>query len=177
MIHKWYFDRGVSHLAFFKPFLNTFLLNLYSIKLIGVNAPINPFLPFNPKSMSDDFNNSEKHLAREKGNLIANNLNFFSLSFSMGQETQELKYEQFLGHCYHSLLEKLLKSVGSDIIHHGTLNLSDLMISLWHGTIDCTKPNDKSTWTWAVLQGGVWQQHGKAVANVLNYRPSSFNPP
>ena len=36
MIQKWYFDRGASHLAFFKPFLNLFLLNFYLIQLILV---------------------------------------------------------------------------------------------------------------------------------------------
>ena len=71
----------------------------------------------------------------------------------------------------------LPKSAGSDIMHLGALNLSDLMISLWRGTIDCTKPDDKSTWTWAVLRGDVWQQHGKAVADALHYLPSSFDRP
>jgi hypothetical protein len=32
--------------------------------------------------------------------------------------------------------------VGSDIMHLGVLNLSDLMISLWHGMIDCTLLDD-----------------------------------
>jgi len=36
-------------------------------------------------------------------------------------------------------------SAGSDIMHLGTLNILDLMISLWRGTLDCTKPDDKST--------------------------------
>ena len=48
-------------------------------------------------------------------------------------------------------------AAGSDIMHLGTLNLSDLMISLWQGTIDCTKPDDKSSWTWVVLRGEIWQ--------------------
>ena len=68
-------------------------------------------------------------------------------------------------------------SAGSDIMHLGALNLSDLMISLWRGTIDCTSPDDKSTWTWVVLRGEVWQQHGKAVADTLHYLPSSFDRP
>ena len=42
-------------------------------------------------------------------------------------------------------------SAGSDIMHLATLNLSDLMISLWRGTIDCTRPDDRSTWDWAIL--------------------------
>jgi hypothetical protein len=62
-------------------------------------------------------------------------------------------------------------------MHLGALNLSDLMISLWRGTIDCTKPDDRSSWTWVVLRGDVWQQHGKAVADALHYLPSSFDRP
>ena len=31
---------------------------------------------------------------------------------------------------------------GLDIMHLGALNLSDLMISLWRGTIDCTPPDE-----------------------------------
>ena len=72
---------------------------------------------------------------------------------------------------------RLPHSAGSDIMHLGALNLSDLMISLWRGTIDCTRPDDKSSWTWVVLRGEVWQQHGKAVADTLHYLPSSFDRP
>ena len=68
-------------------------------------------------------------------------------------------------------------SAGSDIMHLAVLNLTDLMISLWRGTIDCTTLDNKSTWDWAVLQGDIWQQHGKAVAAALPYLPSSFDRP
>ena len=46
---------------------------------------------------------------------------------------------------------RLPRSAGSDIMHLGALNLSDLMISLWHGTIDCIRLDDKASWDWAVL--------------------------
>lgn len=71
----------------------------------------------------------------------------------------------------------LPKSAGSDIMHLGALNLSDLMISLWRGTIDCTQPDDKDTWTWLVLKGDIWQSHGKSVADALYFLPSSFERP
>jgi hypothetical protein len=53
-------------------------------------------------------------------------------------------------------------------MHLSTLNILDLMISLWCGTLDCTKPDDKSNWDWAVLKGEIWKDHGKAVANALH---------
>jgi hypothetical protein len=77
----------------------------------------------------------------------------------------------------HSSTLGLPYSAGSDIMHLAALNLSDLMISLWRGTIDCTRPDDKSSWTWVVLRGEVWQHHGKAVADTLHYLPSSFDRP
>jgi len=71
----------------------------------------------------------------------------------------------------------LPKSAGSDIMHLAALNLSDLMISLWCGTMDCTHPDDKANWPWFVLQGDVWQKHGKAVVDTLYYLLSSFERP
>lgn len=72
----------------------------------------------------------------------------------------------------------LPKSAGSDIMHLGALNISDLMISLWRGTIDCTRPDEKKHWNWAVFQEGeAWKLHGKAVADCLHYLPSSFDRP
>ena len=68
-------------------------------------------------------------------------------------------------------------SAGSDIMHLAALNITDLMISLWRGTIDCTQPDDKSTWEWATLRGDIWQQHGKAVEAALPYLPGSFDRP
>ena len=72
----------------------------------------------------------------------------------------------------------LPSSAGSNIMHLAALNILDLMISLWHGMMDCTKPDNRSTWTWAVLQRrNVWHEHGSAVAGVLHYLPSSFDRP
>jgi len=68
-------------------------------------------------------------------------------------------------------------SAGSDIMHLAVLNLPNLMLSLWHGTIDCTRPDDRSTWDWAVLRGDVWQTHGQAVISALHYLPTSFDRP
>ena len=63
-------------------------------------------------------------------------------------------------------------------MHLSALNISDLMISLWQGTIDCTYPDEKKHWNWAVFQEGeVWKLHGKAIADCLHYLPSSFDCP
>ncbi len=62
-------------------------------------------------------------------------------------------------------------------MHLGALNLSDLIISLWWGTIDYTQPDNKDTWIWLVLKGNVWQRHGKSIMNALYFLPSSFEWP
>lgn len=71
----------------------------------------------------------------------------------------------------------LPRSAGSDIMHLAALNIPDLMISLWRGVIDCTAPDNRSTWTWAVLRGETWQRHGKIVEDAVHYLPSSFERP
>jgi hypothetical protein len=44
--------------------------------------------------------------------------------------------------------------------------------------MDCMTPDNKSTWTWAVLQHrDVWLEHGSAVVGALHYLPSSFDHP
>ena len=66
---------------------------------------------------------------------------------------------------------------GSDIMHLASLNIPDLLINLWRGTFDCDPKDDKSTWGWAVLQGAVWENHGKDVAACTPYLPGSFDRP
>jgi Transposase family tnp2 len=78
----------------------------------------------------------------------------------------------------HSSMLGLPYSAGSDIMHLAALNISDLLISLWHTTIDCTKPDNKADWDWAVFRRvNVWKVHGEAVTNTLHFLPSSFDHP
>jgi hypothetical protein len=64
---------------------------------------------------------------------------------------------------------------GSDIMHLAALNIPDLLINLWRGTFDCDKKDNRSTWTWATLQGEMWQEHGRQVAAATPYLPGSFD--
>ena len=64
-----------------------------------------------------------------------------------------------------------------DLMHLIGLNLPDIFVKLWHGTIACGISDSKSDWTWAVLVGDVWKQHGAAVAAALPYLPGSFDRP
>ena len=45
-------------------------------------------------------------------------------------------------------------------------------------TVDCTKPDDKSTWDWAVFKSiNIWKEYGEAVAKTLHFLPSFSNHP
>lgn len=66
---------------------------------------------------------------------------------------------------------------GSDVMHLGSFNLADLLLSLWRGQLDSERTDPVSTWPWAVLKGTTWEQHGKAVAAATPYLPGSFDRP
>ncbi|KAF9032570.1 hypothetical protein BJ165DRAFT_1377881 [Panaeolus papilionaceus] len=66
-------------------------------------------------------------------------------------------------------------------MHLISLNIPDLLLALWRGTLDCNTAHgadNKSTWDWAVLvQGLVWKKHGQRVADATPYLPGSFDRP
>ncbi len=62
-----------------------------------------------------------------------------------------------------------------DLMHLAALNIPALMLSLFRGTIKCGKRDTKESWDWAVLQGDVWETHGKLVAGAAPYLPGSFD--
>jgi hypothetical protein len=51
-----------------------------------------------------------------------------------------------------------------DHMHIIAINLLDLLISLWHGNIDCNKKGSKDLWDWVVLVGDLWKLHGQDIA-------------
>jgi hypothetical protein len=65
---------------------------------------------------------------------------------------------------------------GYDIMHLVSLNIPDLLLSLWRGTIDGDK-DDRRLWDFAVLQGSIWTDHGIDVASMTPYLPGSFDRP
>jgi len=64
-----------------------------------------------------------------------------------------------------------------DCMHQPALNLPDLVLGLWCGSIACASSGNKATWYWAVLQGHTWKVHEQDVANCTPYLPGSFNRP
>lgn len=64
---------------------------------------------------------------------------------------------------------------GGDSMHLTALNIPDLLLALWRGTmmVDST---DKDHWPWVVLKdANTWQKHGKEVGASKTYIPSSFD--
>ena len=63
----------------------------------------------------------------------------------------------------------------TDIMHLAA-NISDLLISLWRGSIACAPTDSIATWDWAVLRDEeIWQAHGHAVEQAGNHIPGSFD--
>lgn len=62
-------------------------------------------------------------------------------------------------------------------MHLIALNLTDLLLGLWRGTIDCDPDDDKSTWDWVCLARNTWKDHGRRVAEAMPYLPGSFDRP
>jgi len=62
-----------------------------------------------------------------------------------------------------------------DIMHLAAL-LSDLHLSLWCGTIDCTAPDHISQWPWAIFKtSDAWELHGALVASAAQHLPGLFD--
>lgn len=67
-----------------------------------------------------------------------------------------------------------------DLMHLIFLNVGELLIPLWRGTMKAGHGDDASTWPWATLvdqENGeqVWTNHGALVAAATKYFPSSFH--
>jgi len=82
------------------------------------------------------------------------------------------------GICKPSIIEGLSKTFPIpgcfpvDMMHLG-LNLGQLLVSLWQGTIEYSKDDDPKTWAFAVLYDHqLWQAHGAIVADACLYIPT-----
>ena len=64
-----------------------------------------------------------------------------------------------------------------DLMHLIFINLGELLIPLWRGTMKCDVTDNSSDWEWATLTGDAWQAHGKVVADATPFFPSSFHRP
>ena len=63
----------------------------------------------------------------------------------------------------------------TDLMHLAG-NLSDLLISLWHGNMECGRTDDKNSWDWAVFHDeDTWTAHRKAVEDAGIFIPGSFD--
>jgi hypothetical protein len=92
--------------------------------------------------------------------LYLSNLNFLLKSPNKTQykkwhlETGITKTTIFLGFNSNRILG-IPGCFGSDIMHLGTFNLSDLLVTLWQGIVDHNKDDLPSSWPWAVLNGEI----------------------
>ena len=95
---------------------------------------------------------------------------------SIWKDTGLCKPSLFLGHdARHS--SGLPGCLAIDQMHVIAINLPDLLIGLWRGTIDCDREDSRLLWDWVVLTGDHWKAHGLDVALCRPYFPGSFNCP
>ena len=67
---------------------------------------------------------------------------------------------------------------GHDLMYLASLNLTDLLYSLWRGKITCEGTDVILTWDWAAfLNQECWEGCGQRVANCRPYLPGSFDQP
>lgn len=64
-----------------------------------------------------------------------------------------------------------------DSMHLLSLNITDLLLSLWRGKMKCDPDDDQRNWDWAVLKGKIWKTHGKQVAMLRTHLPTSYERP
>ncbi|KAI0026978.1 hypothetical protein K488DRAFT_63482 [Vararia minispora EC-137] len=63
-------------------------------------------------------------------------------------------------------------------MHLPALNIPNLLLSLWRGTLECDHSDSRSTWTWAALRDVViWKHHDFLVGVARLYLPGSFDRP
>lgn len=63
-----------------------------------------------------------------------------------------------------------------DYMHLVALNITDLFVNLWRGTITGGQ-QDPLLHPWAVLQGDIWVAHGAEVGRAAPFLPGSFDRP
>jgi hypothetical protein len=92
--------------------------------------------------------------------------------------TQYEKRRRETGICKPSIISSLLKAFPlpgcfpADTMHLG-LNLGQLLVTLWRGTLEHSKDDDPSTWPFAILrENQSWKTHGAAVAAANRYIPT-----
>ncbi|KAG2030702.1 hypothetical protein BDR03DRAFT_936586 [Suillus americanus] len=63
-------------------------------------------------------------------------------------------------------------------VMHLIAKISDLILSLWRGTIKCDTSDDVRTWRWAVFcDDDAWTEHGAIVGATTYHIPGSFDRP
>ena len=65
-----------------------------------------------------------------------------------------------------------------DLMHQPVINLCDLLLSLWRGQMKLYGSDKKDAWDWVVfMDRRRWKEHGKEVASMASFFPSSFGRP
>ncbi|EIW62750.1 uncharacterized protein TRAVEDRAFT_34095 [Trametes versicolor FP-101664 SS1] len=104
------------------------------------------------------------------------------LLLSARSEAQFKQLRKATGLCKPSIVSGLPRALPVptcfplDMMHLTCLNLPDLFLSLWRGTIQGSIESDPKTWDCAVLAGSdVWTAYGVQVKRATSYLPGFFD--
>ena len=63
-------------------------------------------------------------------------------------------------------------------MHQLVINLCDLLLLLWRGQMKLYGLDKKDAWDWVVfMDSQCWKEHGREVASMASFFPSSFGHP
>ena len=88
----------------------------------------------------------------------------------------EISKPSILSGLVDSLMFPLPHCFALDLMHLLFLNLGELLIPLWHGTMNCASMDNQTSLAWATLTGDLWEIHKQVVANVTHFFPFYSSP-
>ncbi|KAG2008975.1 hypothetical protein CC2G_014351 [Coprinopsis cinerea AmutBmut pab1-1] len=97
--------------------------------------------------------------------------------FEKNRKETGLSKRSILSGLVHTHMPPVPRAFTVDLMHVLSLNMSDLMISLFTGRMRCEPTDSVADWPWAVLTGDTWVEHGILVEEAIQRTPSSFRRP
>ncbi|KIK52262.1 hypothetical protein GYMLUDRAFT_77908 [Collybiopsis luxurians FD-317 M1] len=112
-----------------------------------------------------------------KGNLTTLQSSADSMEYKCNHKDTGLSKSSILSGLNSHLSLPIPACFGLNLMHLLCLNIEDLFLCLWCGTLKCKPMDNKMTWAWVKLVGQTWEEHGEIVANATQYFLSSFQCP
>ena len=97
--------------------------------------------------------------------------------YEKNRKATEISKPTILSGLLHDLMIPVPHCFPLDLMHLIFINIGELLIPLWQGTMKCEAMDSLLSWEWATLTGDAWQAHGHLVADATPFFPSFFYRP